>query len=185
MIENDFDDTLAYVCAMYAVPKDAVMSRDRSRRNSYARGMVAILMRQQGYSYPAIGRLMKREHTSVMRMVRLGKKIVDRALKHFMTREELYHADRLAEEAKQEAEAIRVREIASAEEALRNVVVMRPELRFYDRECRLTRQWLYAVHRTMMVEPARKESVWKDEMTRLFPFTAGTPTAVYGEAQTA
>ena len=185
MTDFDFDDTLAYVCAMYAVSPEAVASRDRSRRNSYARGMVAILMRERGHSYSAIGRAMNREHTSIMRMVRLGKKIVDRALKHFMSREEMERAEQFAAEARLESERQRERDIAEIEEAVGKVYIIRPEMKQYDRNCPLTRRWMTAIARTEAVAPERKEAVWRDEMERLFPFTAGTPTATYGEAQAA
>jgi hypothetical protein len=68
------------VAENYRVPYEAIMSRDRSTVPSAARTIVAKLLREQGYSLPEIGDALNRNHTSVMRAVRITDKDIQRTL---------------------------------------------------------------------------------------------------------
>lgn len=177
MIFDDYEDCISTVHARYAVTREAIQGRDRTRRTAYARAMVAILMRERGYSLNPIGDVMGRQHTSVMRMCRHNKNRVHDELQMFMTTEQIAAAEALAAEEAANAAAEREAEAAEFDAIAAKVIVMRPELKQYDRTCLWTRRWMQAIARAAKAEEPKR--VWYEEMKLLFPLTAETPSALY------
>lgn len=53
----------------YGVEPSSILSKRRTARVAAARAIVAYLLRQQGLSLPTIGRVLDRDHTTVLSMV--------------------------------------------------------------------------------------------------------------------
>lgn len=67
---NTHQAALRLVCNKYGVSLMALLARDRHKRISHVRCIAYWKLRQHGYSYPEIGALMQRDHTTVMVGVR-------------------------------------------------------------------------------------------------------------------
>lgn len=52
------------------VPTMEIHGRSRSKKIFSARVLVYKALREEGYSYPEIGKLMERDHTTVLRVLR-------------------------------------------------------------------------------------------------------------------
>jgi len=62
------DAVVARVCEATGIEPPAITAQGGDRAACAARRLVAITLRDQGLSFPAIGKAMNRNHTSVMRM---------------------------------------------------------------------------------------------------------------------
>lgn len=63
-------DRIALIAAKHRLNVDQIMSSDRRYRTSRARQEVMWTFRQDGWSFPKIGALVGRDHTTVMHGVR-------------------------------------------------------------------------------------------------------------------
>ena len=54
---------------------DQIIGPNRSRRIAYARAIIASELREQGLSYPEIGRALGKDHSSVIYMVKLAARL--------------------------------------------------------------------------------------------------------------
>jgi chromosomal replication initiation ATPase DnaA len=61
---------LAYVCTAFNVHPDSVLGHSRNANVAAARQLLYWLLRQDGLSYPKIGALVGRHHTTVIHGVR-------------------------------------------------------------------------------------------------------------------
>lgn len=61
---------IAAICQMAGLSQREVLSRSRKPNLVSVRGRIAIALRGQGMSYPAIGRALGRDHSTVMHAIR-------------------------------------------------------------------------------------------------------------------
>ena len=61
------------VCAEFKITAMTLLSRQRAQKLFAPRAVLATILREQGLSYPAIGRILNREHATVMNLVNGGK----------------------------------------------------------------------------------------------------------------
>jgi chromosomal replication initiation ATPase DnaA len=61
---------IAHVAKITGVPQDDILSPKRDRVTARARQMVMWKAHQEGHSLPAIGKVLQRDHTSVLHGVR-------------------------------------------------------------------------------------------------------------------
>lgn len=57
----------------YFVPVEAIVSRERTKRVVEARKAFLIVLRENGFSYPEIGKLLGKDHTTILAQI-CGKK---------------------------------------------------------------------------------------------------------------
>jgi chromosomal replication initiation ATPase DnaA len=65
-----FQEVLQQVARETRVNAADILSRDRDRRVMRARRELYVRLRAEGYSYPAIGKMVGRDHTTVLAVVR-------------------------------------------------------------------------------------------------------------------
>lgn len=70
IIEQRLDTAVALAAKGFNVKPCLITGRTRKRPYPQARRVVAKMLRNYGYSYPEIGRVMNRNHTSIMFMVK-------------------------------------------------------------------------------------------------------------------
>lgn len=66
----DVAELIDRVCKHFGVTRAQLIGRDRHAHVAQARQVAAWLLRQRGFSYPAIGQELKQDHTTVMYSVR-------------------------------------------------------------------------------------------------------------------
>lgn len=64
----DYNRVVLRVSRGYNLPEDALRGRERDQRTTFGRRVVAICLREMGYSYPEIGEVMRRQHTTILRL---------------------------------------------------------------------------------------------------------------------
>ena len=62
-------ELVAEICARYLIAVDQVLSRDRRAATALARHHIWHELRERGWSYPQIGELFRRDHSTVMQGV--------------------------------------------------------------------------------------------------------------------
>lgn len=67
---GDYRVLIRTVADSYGIAAEAITGTSRSTRSVFGRRIVAICLREMGYSYPEIGDALKRNHTSIMRLVK-------------------------------------------------------------------------------------------------------------------
>lgn len=63
------NEILIKFCVKYEVQKDELLSTKRYKRLVYIRTAISKKLREQGWSYPRIGKLLNRHHTSIMHLL--------------------------------------------------------------------------------------------------------------------
>lgn len=63
-------DMLDSVCKHFNVTREQLVGKDRHASLALARHVAAWLLRQHGYSFPEIGAMLARDHSSIMHGVR-------------------------------------------------------------------------------------------------------------------
>jgi chromosomal replication initiator protein len=61
---------LARVCEHFEITMTELLSKDRHAHIADARHVAAWLLRETGLSYPSIGKVLERDHTTIMHSVR-------------------------------------------------------------------------------------------------------------------
>ena len=64
---------LKMLCAKYDIFKDELLSKRRDKRIVDIRQKIAIELFETGYSYSAIGRMLNRDHSSIMHLIKERK----------------------------------------------------------------------------------------------------------------
>lgn len=68
--ESDYLRLVSIVRAEHGVTREQIESHDRCKKALFGRRIIAICLREQGYSLPEIGEAICRDHTTVLRMIR-------------------------------------------------------------------------------------------------------------------
>jgi vacuolar-type H+-ATPase subunit H len=69
--QGDYDHFAGVVSDGYGIPVEQLAGPHRDKVSVFARRIVAICLREKGYSYPEIGDVLgKRNHTTIIRLVR-------------------------------------------------------------------------------------------------------------------
>lgn len=63
-------DLLDAVCKHFGVTRDQLTGKDRHASIALARQVASWLLRERGYSYPEIGHMLARDHSTIMAGVR-------------------------------------------------------------------------------------------------------------------
>ena len=129
------------------VPEAVIRSRDRARTTIAAQRIVAVCLREKGYSLQEIGDAMGgRNHSTIIRLLKGDRRYSEKA------------NTRVAE-AK-----VAVRRIAAEPKAA-------PLVFSYSRQARdgFEMQWREAVERYYRAPVMTRDEMWLDEMTALFP----------------
>lgn len=66
----DISDTVARVCKHFGVTQAELTGPKRHAHLAQARHVLAWLLRERGFSFPAIGLCLQRDHTTIMHAVR-------------------------------------------------------------------------------------------------------------------
>lgn len=70
----NYDTIIDDICDNYGVKKEHLLSRRRDKELVKVRKFAYSLLRKQGLSFPKIGKLMNKHHTTVMKVLRDDKK---------------------------------------------------------------------------------------------------------------
>ena len=78
----DDGEIMVFVCRHFGVTLDQLRSKDRHAHIADARHVAMWLLRERGLSFPAIARILHRDHTTVMSGVRKidHLRLIDRAV---------------------------------------------------------------------------------------------------------
>lgn len=68
------DELIRRTCKIYGVKKNDICGSDRRRSMVNIRRSAAALMRAWGFSLPEIGRALNRHHTSILWLLRGGRR---------------------------------------------------------------------------------------------------------------
>jgi chromosomal replication initiator protein len=69
-MSDDVPELHARVCKRFGVRFDELLGKGRHAHLAQARHVLAWLLRQRGLSYPAIGKYLNKDHTTIMSAVR-------------------------------------------------------------------------------------------------------------------
>lgn len=67
------DKVLRFYCGKYNVYKDVLLSKRRDKVLVDIRQKIAKDLREKGYSYSDIGRILNRDHSSIMHLIKERK----------------------------------------------------------------------------------------------------------------
>lgn len=74
VIQTPFMDIVRQTCETHDVTRDAIFSKNRSKKVVMARAIIYDRIRKElGWSYPKIGKLFGRDHTTVLHGIRLAR----------------------------------------------------------------------------------------------------------------
>lgn len=79
----DIAELLDRVCRHFSVTRAQLVSADRHAHIAQARQVAAWLLRERGFSYPAIGRELNKDHTTIMASVRKVNALREKSAKVF------------------------------------------------------------------------------------------------------
>lgn len=63
------EELLKKFCGQYDVQKDDLLSKKRDKRLVNIRQAISSKLRSEGWTYPRIGKLLHRHHTSIMHLL--------------------------------------------------------------------------------------------------------------------
>lgn len=169
-----YDRVLAEVADTYQVKESAIRGRCRDRRTTDCRGLVSIYLREAGFSYPAIGEVSGREHTSIMRLCRVPRALLESRLRMFMRENEAAEASYRAMVLAAEIRAMLVQDEPLPLEdepeqpagATGTLGKARPGAR-----CPYRRSFDWAVDRYWSAPEQERQEVWTAACQSLFPNT--------------
>lgn len=147
----DFDWYIRIVSESYGITEAEIKGRDRSRKATFCRRVMAIILREKGYSYPVIGDTLRRNHTSAMRLTKPY---------HHATYGRSSRTGKVVDMAWAEARKI-----------LSDRAVKIPQLDTEEPTCDFHEQWLEAVNDCAAAMPHQREEIWTDRCKRLFPWS--------------
>jgi chromosomal replication initiator protein len=74
VIQTPFMNIVREVCEAHDVKRDEIFKKNRSKKLVMARGVIYDRIRKElGWSYPKIGKLFGRDHTTILHGVRLAR----------------------------------------------------------------------------------------------------------------
>lgn len=74
VIQTPFMNIVREVCETHDVTRDEIFKKNRSKKLVMARGVIYDRIRKElGWSYPKIGKLFGRDHTTILHGVRLAR----------------------------------------------------------------------------------------------------------------
>ena len=75
VIQTPFMNIVREVCETHDVTRDEIFEKNRSKKLVMARGVIYDRIRNElGWSYPKIGKLFGRDHTTILHGVRLARR---------------------------------------------------------------------------------------------------------------
>jgi len=79
LIQNgqEFDAVVDSVCEYWRADKDKVLGKCRERRYTFPRFFLAHCLREMGMTLTDIGRLLNRDHTTILQQLRVSQNMID------------------------------------------------------------------------------------------------------------
>jgi len=69
-----FEDVIEEACQRYNITWEELRSRRKPRRLARAREDIAVALRARGWSFPLIGKLLRKDHSTIVLMVQRAAK---------------------------------------------------------------------------------------------------------------
>lgn len=161
-IEAEYEYFLETACDALRVKCAEARSGERTRRAVYARRVIAICLRERGYSLPEISEAMGlKSHTTVLRLIAGQYRDLDTKADERGRAKQL--ATRLVAKAKR-AEAVPVAKVQEPPPA--------------EAKDRWHGEWLNAVRRLGKTFVEDRAEAWEHECRRLFPYSWQAQAAV-------